>query len=566
MGKFGLILAILALANLTALMAAKMDWWEDASFYHIYPRSFKDSNGDGYGDINGITEKLEYLKEIGVTATWLSPVFKSPMVDMGYDISDFYDIDPLFGTMADFDRLIKKAKKLGIKIILDFVPNHSSEECEWFKKSVNREDGFDDFYVWADGKDDPKNPGKKLPPSNWESVFDGSMWTWNDKREQFYLHQFYPQQPDFNLRNPQVHKVLLDVLKFWLDRGVHGFRIDAVPHMYEKVNDDGTYPDEPVKEDDPTKLKNIYTRDQYETVEILYEWREFLDAYRKEHGGDTRILLAEAFSPINVLDQYFGNGTHFGVHLPFNFNIKDMPTPSDAKVLQTTVDKWMAVMWKNHKMANWVASTHDGARVTYRLGQEKKDLIQILISALPGASVNYYGEEIGMSNIGDDCSECPEFRFYGRSPFQWNDGISAGFSKSNSTWMPVADDYKTVNVKVERGIPRSSLNIYKGIQRLRRTPAFKAFKDAGGFLYGALNQQVFLIVRSTPREEYRILLNMGNQTENVKAVRETPDVKNYIYEYVLATEYSPRNIGDKVDAREITLMPNEGVVLKKKFF
>ncbi|XP_055844470.1 maltase A2-like [Episyrphus balteatus] len=550
-----------------------MDWWEDASFYHLYPRSFKDSDGDGFGDLKGITEKLEYLKEIGITATWLSPIFKSPMLDMGYDISDFYDIDPLFGTMQDFDEMIKKAKKLGIKIILDFVPNHSSDQCEWFKKSVNREDGYDDYYVWADGKDDPKNPGKKLPPSNWDAVFEGSIWEWNDKRQQYYLHQFYKEQPDFNFRNPKVHTLMLDVLKFWLDRGIDGFRIDAVPHMYEKVSDDGTYPDEPLAVNPgpytTSKLDHIYTMDQNETVEILYEWREFMDSYQKKNGGDTRILMAEAFSPINMLDKYVGNGTHQGVQLPFNFGIKDLSDPANALSVQKKADEWMSIMWKNHKMANWVSSTHDGPRVTFRMGYEKKDLIQMLVGAFPGASVNYYGEEIGMSNINDNCSfvDCPfrEFRTFGRSPMQWNDEVSAGFSNSSKTWMPVHRDYKTVNVKLQRGVPRSSLNIYKGMQRLRQTKAFKAFKDDGGFIYGAINDDVFLIVRSTVGEEYRILLNMGKKVQKVRPVAVSTDPKEYIYEYVLLTDHSPRYLGESVDVRKIVLMPYEGVVLKKVF-
>ncbi|XP_055912839.1 maltase A2-like isoform X2 [Eupeodes corollae] len=489
MGKLTLSLVVLALVGLTSLASGATDWWEDSSLYQIYPRSFKDSDGNGIGDINGITEGLDYLKEIGMTATWLSPIFKSPMADNGYDISNFTDIDPIFGTLEDFDVMLKKAKAIGIKIILDFVPNHSSNECEWFEKSINREDGYEDFYVWADGKDDPQNPGKKLPPSNWEGVFGGSMWKWNEKRQQFYLHQFLEEQPDFNFRNKQVREKMLDVLKFWLDRGVDGFRIDAVPHMFEKVNDDGSYPDE-----DPTN--HYYTQDQYETVELLYEWREFLEAYRKKNGGETRVLLAEAYSPLTMLDKYIGNGTHQGAQIPFNFALWGLNLTTNARDVQGMVDGWMSFMWKKHQTANWVTGNHDMGRVVDRVGENKKDLIHFLLTGLPGVTVTYYGEEIGMSNVVT-CENCSyvETRSFSRSPFQWNDGESAGFSSSNETWLPVAEDYKSVNVERLRSLPRSTLKMFVALQKLKTSSAFKAFKNKGGFSYGAISENVFQIIR-----------------------------------------------------------------------
>ncbi|XP_055842743.1 maltase A2-like [Episyrphus balteatus] len=552
-------------------LTLKSDWWEDASLYQIYPRSWKDSDGNGIGDLKGITEKLDYLREIGMTATWLSPIFESPMADNGYDISNFTNIDPIFGTLEDFDALLKKAKNLGLKVLVDFVPNHSSDECEWFKKSINREDGYDDFYVWADGKDDPQNPGKKLPPSNWISIFGGSMWEWNEKRQQFYLHQFYKEQPDFNFRNPKVHTAMLEVLKFWLDRGVDGFRIDAVPHMYEKILEDGTFPDEPLSgETDDSNcqdfLKHIYTQEQYETVELLYEWREFLDEYKRVHGGDTRVLLAEAYVSVETIDQYYGNGTHFGAHLPFNFNFDAMlKLPHlNARIFEETVSLWMDSIWKKHKMGNWVVGNHDLLRVGDRVGEERKDLINILVAALPGVTITYYGEEIGMTSIFYDCEDCltGEERNFGRSPFQWNDDISAGFSSSPNTWLPVAENYKKVNVKVQRGVARSSLNIFKASQKLKHTAAFKAFKDKGGFSYGALNENVFQIIRGS-NEEYRILANFGNKLETIGALLSShKDGRNY-FEYILVTCYSPHNIGDRVRLESVFLVPFETVILKK---
>ncbi|XP_055913375.1 maltase A2-like [Eupeodes corollae] len=568
-----IILGALLCSMLSAstLASSKTDWWEDASFYQIYPRSWKDSDGNGIGDLNGITEKLDYLKEIGMTATWLSPIFQSPMADNGYDISNFTNIDPIFGTLEDFDALLKKAKSIGLKVILDFVPNHSSVECEWFQKSVNREDGYDDFYVWEDGKDDPMNPGKKLPPSNWISIFGGSMWEWNEKRQQFYLHQFLKEQPDFNFRNPKVHTEMLEVLKFWLDRGVDGFRIDAVPHMYEKVFENGTYPDEPLSgatnnSDSQYYLRHIYTQAQYETVEVLYEWRDFLENYKKQNGGDSRVILAEAYAEINTLVQYFGNGTHYGAHLPFNFNFAAVSELLNARTFQMVVSSWMDTMWKTHKMANWVVGNHDLQRVASRVGDDLKDLVNVLIASLPGATITYYGEEIGMINVEYECPNCgdDQTRNFNRSPFQWDDGISAGFSTSTNTWLPIAENYKENNVKVQRGIARSTLNVFKSSQRLKHTAAFKEFKDDDGFSYGALNDNVFQVIRGNKTGEYRILANFGNKIENVGPLFGTVmEDATDTFEYTLVTSHSPHRIGEKVKLSEVYMMPFEACVLKK---
>lgn len=335
------------------------EWWEDATFYQIYPRSFVDSDGDGVGDLKGITSKLEYLKEIGVDATWLSPIFKSPMADFGYDVSNFFEIDPIFGTMGDFEELIERSKVVGVKIILDFVPNHSSDECEWFEKSENNDPEYKDYYVWHPGK---VIDGIRHPPSNWRSVFSGSTWTWSEKRQEYYLHQFLAKQPDLNYRNPKIREEFKTILKFWMDKGVYGFRIDAVPHIFEKINDDGSWPDEPrnLWNNDPESydyLDHPYTREQPETIEVIYEWRAFMDDYKKKNGGETRVILAEAYSPIEVLDEMCGNSTHSGAQIPFNFGLMGLNGYSNAKDVENSVSHWMDVMWKNHKVANWVVST-----------------------------------------------------------------------------------------------------------------------------------------------------------------------------------------------------------------
>lgn len=253
---------------------------------------------DGIGDLRGIAEKLDYLKDLGITATWLSPIYKSPLVDYGYDISDFCAVGPEYGTIEDFEFLMAMSKETGVRVLLDFVPNHTSDEHEWFGKSINGEDPYTDYYVWHPGKVDPNDATKRIPPSNWQSIGGknlGDAWTWNDKRQAFYYHQFAVQQPDLNFRNLKVQEEMKNVLKFWLDKGVAGFRVDAITHMYEVAPDaDNNLPDEvPSGNTNDTSdygyLNHVYTVDQNETFELVYDWRQFLDDYVKENGGDTKL-------------------------------------------------------------------------------------------------------------------------------------------------------------------------------------------------------------------------------------------------------------------------------------
>ncbi|CAD7012689.1 unnamed protein product [Ceratitis capitata] len=553
----------LLIANSVIAATTDVDWWESATLYHIYPRSFMDSDGDGVGDLNGVTSRLEFLKELGVTATWLSPIFESPMADMGYDVANFTKIDPLFGTMEDFDAMLEKAHNLGLKIILDFVPNHSSDECEWFQKSIRREDGYDDFYVWVDGKIDPET-GIRTVPNNWTSVFGGAAWTWVEERQQYYLHQFLAKQPDLNYRNSKVRQTMLDVMKFWLDRGVDAFRIDAAPYFIEKMLEDGTFPDEPYTDPNlplESELHRIYTTNQPENADLIYEWRAFLDEYQSLHGGDTRAQIIEAYAPISILSDYVGNDTHVGGQLPMNFNFVRLQSSSTAKDIESAANNWMDVMWTNHKVANWDASNHDNSRLATRMGSQRVDTMTMIMHGLPGTSVTYYGEEIGMPDWSIECNQDTDtcnFRDPERTPMQWDTSKNAGFSTGNSTWLPVNPGYKSLNVQVQRGVARSSLQITKGMIALKKTAAFKAFKEDGGFSYAAVSEQVFQVVRTAVgREEYRVLANLGNQIEYLEGLT------NKTMEYVLLNSYSPHNYGDKVDlSKRIILMPYEGVVLR----
>lgn len=301
MGRY----SVIALVLLSAFAAGKeLEWWEGGNFYQIYPRSFKDSNGDGKGDLLGIAQKVQYLKDIGMDAVWLSPIMKSPQADYGYDISDYRDIHYEYGTLEDFQTLLNACNSVGVKLILDLVPNHSSDEHDWFKKSEKREPGFENYYTWHPGTFDPVS-GKHVPPNNWVSVFRFPGWTWSPIRKQFYYHAFLKQQPDLNYRNPKIVQEMKDVVTFWLSKGVSGFRIDAVPYLFE-VNKDfnGNFPDEPLTgntcpdPDDYCHTQHIYTQDRDETFDMIYQWREVTNEFTKNSDGIERVLMTEAYTSL----------------------------------------------------------------------------------------------------------------------------------------------------------------------------------------------------------------------------------------------------------------------------
>ncbi|KAH8402285.1 hypothetical protein KR009_010985 [Drosophila setifemur] len=496
----------------TGTVSASKDWWQTAQFYQIYPRSFMDSDGDGIGDLNGITSKLEYLKDLGVTAAWLSPIFTSPMVDFGYDISDFFDIQPEYGTLDDFRALIKRAKELDLKIILDFVPNHSSNESVWFQKSVNREKGYEDYYVWHDGKVNAVT-GEREPPSNWLQAFRGSAWEWNEVRQQYYLHQFAVQQADLNYRNPLVVEQMKRVLRYWLDLGVAGFRCDAVPVLFEvEPDENGQYADEEVSgltddTDARNYLKSELLENRPETIDMAYQWRVVMDDYQRIHGGDTRVLLIETYAPPAYTMQFYGNRSTEGAHLPFNFNLITVPASEgfSASSVKTAVDNWMNNLPAG-RTANWVIGNHDQRRAASRYGTANADAMTMLVMIMPGASVTYQGEELGMTdgeiswedtqdpaacNSNQDIYE--QFtRDPSRTPFQWSSGTNAGFSTAAKTWLPLAADYKTVNVETEAAAQRSHLQIYKSLVALRKS---SSTLQNGSTKYGIISDNVFVVKR-----------------------------------------------------------------------
>uniref|UniRef100_T1PFH0 alpha-glucosidase n=1 Tax=Musca domestica TaxID=7370 RepID=T1PFH0_MUSDO len=556
------------------------DWWQSAQFYQIYPRSFMDSDGDGIGDLKGIDSKLQYLKDIGVTAAWLSPIYTSPMVDFGYDISNFFDIQPEYGTLEDFKQLIAKAKELGLKIILDFVPNHSSTENEWFKKSVNRERGYEDYYVWSDGKVDEN--GQRQPPSNWLSGFRGSAWQWNDQRQQYYLHQFAVQQADLNYRNPDVVDQMKRVLRYWLDMGVDGFRIDAATLLFEAQPDEnGIYPDEEVSgltddKEDRNYLKMEKVDLQPESIDMIYQWRQVMDDYQRIHGGETRVLLIETYAPMWYTMQMYGNSTTKGAELPFNFNlITEVDTGFTAGDVQKAVDDWLTKMPAGGT-ANWVIGNHDRRRAASRYGLRNTDAMNMLVMMLPGASVTYQGEELGMTDgviSWEDtvdpaaCNSNPEIfenltRDPCRTPFQWSSAKNAGFSEGNKTWLPLAGDYKTVNVEMELAADKSHLKIYKDLVQLRR--ASKTLQQ-GAYKYKALNDGVFALKRYLAGEETLLFVaNFGEGSYSVNALENFDTTLPSSMNVKISSLDSKKYAGIPVNLDQIALEAGEALVLGTK--
>ncbi|CAD7012854.1 unnamed protein product [Ceratitis capitata] len=559
------------LTSKNAAQAEEKDWWQTAQFYQIYPRSFQDSDGDGIGDLKGITSRLEYLKDIGVTAAWLSPIFKSPMVDFGYDIADFYEIQSEYGTMDDFRELIAKANALGIKIILDFVPNHSSDECEWFQKSLRRERGYEDYYVWHDGKLDAD--GKRIPPSNWLQAFRGSAWEWREERQQYYLHQFAVQQVDLNYRNPAVVEQMKRILRYWLDQGVAGFRVDAVPVLFEvETDENGQYPDLEVSgttddKDDRTYLKNNLVENRPETIDMVYQWRQVMDDYQRIHGGDTRVLLIETYAPPAYTMQMYGNRSVEGAHLPFNFNlITVLKQGVSATTVQEAVDEWMKNM-PAKRTANWVIGNHDQRRAASRYGVQRTDAMNMLVLTLPGASVTYQGEELGMID-GEiswedtvDPAACNSnksiyenfTRDPSRTPFQWTAGTNAGFSTASKTWLPLAPQYQTLNVDVENSSARSHLKIYKSLVELRKSS--KTLQN-GSYKYKALAEDLFVLKRFLNGDDTIIYVaNFGDKTVTVDLQSEFDATLPSTMTLKISSLDSTKTLGSDINPKSIIWLP-----------
>jgi alpha-glucosidase len=442
-------------------------WWQTGVIYQIYPRSFLDSNGDGVGDLPGIASKLDYLRWLGVDAIWLSPIYPSPMADFGYDITNYAAVHPLFGTLEDLDTLLHQAHQRDLKLILDFVPNHTSDEHPWFQQArSSRMNERRDWYIWHD----PAPDGG--PPNNWTSRFGGSAWQFDEQTEQYYLHLYDVKQPDLNWRNPQVRQAMFDVMRFWLDRGVDGFRVDAL----EVLLKDEQFRDNPVnplwKPGDPfyTRLLEHHIVDQPGMHDIMREMRALTESYSQ------RVLIGELYLPVELLMPYYGEQLD-EIHLPFNFQFVTMPT-WEASTIRQAVEGYEAAL-PQEAWPNWVLGNHDRTRIATRVGREQARLTQMLLLTLRGTPTCYYGDELGMQDVplpralmhdplGKNHPE--HSRDPVRSPMQWDGSANAGFCLAGvRPWLPIASDYQTFNVAAEQHDPRSSLMLTRALLDVRRS-------------------------------------------------------------------------------------------------
>ncbi|XP_047506903.1 maltase 2-like [Pieris napi] len=561
-----------------------LEWWQHCTLYQIYPRSFKDSDGDGIGDLKGIISELPLFVEAGVDAIWMSPIFESPMVDFGYDISNFYNIHYEYGTMEDFRELLKKAHELGIKVLLDFVPNHASNESEYFINSEARVPGYEDFFVWADGIDDPNDPTNKLPPSNWVSQFGGSAWEWSQRRQQFYLHQFAIQQADFNFRNQAVRDEMFKIMKFWLDEGADGFRVDALPYLIEAdpADHNGRYPDDPLS--GRTEFEShqlgytipLYTKDLIELYDVVYEWRSFVDRYLEESGGDTRVLFSEGYANVSMTMLYYGNEQgSVGAHFPFNFDfITDLSSKSTARDFVYVILKWLTYM-PYGGVPNWVFGNHDNNRMPTRFRESMVDGLNSLNMLLPGVAVTYQGEEIGMKdgyvswedtvdveaiNRGDNETYMLYSRDPARTPYHWNNLTNAGFSTAEKTWLPVAEDYPVLNLALQKAAERSHFKVYQALTDLRRK---ERSLSHGDYSIRALSDSTFYLVRFLPSHDTIVLVFNVAETSDTVDLSRIPNLSLPSTVYV-SSVHSTRLSGTNISDKHLTLTAGEAIVFKSK--
>ncbi|WNO52562.1 alpha-amylase family glycosyl hydrolase [Stakelama saccharophila] len=519
-------------------------WWERGVIYQIYPRSFQDSDGDGIGDLRGIERRLDYIAALGVDAIWLSPIFPSPMADFGYDITDHCDVAPVFGDLAAFDRLLCAAHARGLKLLLDFVPNHSSDRHPWFIESrKSRASPKRDWYIWRD----PAPDGG--PPNNWTSDMGGSAWEFDAATGQYYLHAFLKEQPDLNWRNPDVRSAMIDVLRFWLDRGVDGFRIDVLWHM---VKAEGL-PDNPVnphyRPDMGEKYKVLqhHSTNQPDVHEIAAEFRSLADSYGE------RLLVGEIFLPLDALMEYYGTPDAPGVHLPFNFQLLDASW--DAASLAPTIAAYEAALppgcWPN-----WVMGSHDAPRIADRLGADQARVAAMLLLTLRGTPTLYQGDELGIGRVAippDRVRDPQDLRQPGlglgrdraRTPMAWDGSPHAGFSDFEP-WLPLHEDWTVRNVANQAGDPNSMLSLYRTLLALRRaSPALRIGE------YAALPADSGTLCYQRRHGDERLLIALNLTGEPRRLI--LPDDSGAAE--LLVSTLPDATLGD-------ALAPNEGLLLR----
>lgn len=520
---------------------AETPWWTSGVLYQVYPRSFRDSNGDGIGDLPGIAARLEYLVDLGINGVWISPFYPSPMVDFGYDITDQTGVDPIFGTLEDFDRLLNKAHALGLKVILDFVPCHTSDQHPWFLDSRRGHDADKrDWYIWRD----PAPDGG--PPNNWQSEFGGPAWTFDPASGQYYGHAHLREQPDLNWRNPDVVDAMLGVMETWFERGVDGFRIDAVDQIGKDPELKDNPPDPTWHEGRPSAER--FLRTNQKNGALVHVAIAAMRRTAEKHGG--KFLAGEAYLPFEGMAAYYGTPeTGSGLHMPYNFHL--IGAPWDPRKIAEIAEAFEAALPEG-EWPNWVMGNHDRARVASRWGRSEARLAAMLHLTLRGTPTIYQGEELGMESVPippelvqDPWEKNAPGHGLGRDPVRtpiaWNSGPGAGFT-TGEPWLPI-DDRPEMSVSQQATDVGSMLSLYRTLLHLRRQePAL----SLGDYQTVYVDDEVFAFRRSRDGQSYAVALNFSKEPVALPVAGEA----------VLSTS-------GKIDAAEKRLFPLEGRILRE---
>src|SRR4051812_44559623 len=524
----------------------KAQWWRSAVVYEIAPISFQDINGDGKGDLKGIEGRIDYLEWLGIDAVWLTPFFPSPKLDFGYDIADYCAVDPTFGSLEDFDRLVARLHRRGIKLLIQFVPNHTPNQHPWFVESrSSRTSPKRDWYVWVD----PAPNGG--PPNNWLSRFGGSVWQWDQTTEQYYYHSFLLEQPDLNWRNPEVRAAMAEVLRFWMRRGVDGFRVDASAVLAEDalLRDDPVDPEADETTPPPQRLMRVFSDDRPESLHYIEEMRRIIDEF------DHRLLCGEVQGKTDRIGHFYGNA-HPRLHLPLNFALLD--SPWNAFSLQAAIDAYFNAI-PDAAWPDWVIGGHDKHRIASKLGQAQARVLAMLVLTLKGTAFFFAGDELGAERAkipkdaiqdpfeklvpGYDLNRDPE-----RVPMSWDATRNGGFT-TGDPWLPMGDTIRR-NVADLRNSERSILQLYKQLIQLRKqTPAL----HSGDYAPMRSRDDVLVYQRYTEAERFTVMLNLSHEARRSPLPeRGTVVLSTYLDE-------SDRAVSDFV-----TLRPDEGIIVKMR--
>jgi alpha-glucosidase len=535
--------------------AARPRWWQTAVVYEIYPRSFADANGDGVGDLPGILGRLDYLAWLGVDAIWIAPFYPSPMADFGYDVADYTDVHPLFGTLDDFDALLAAAHAREMRVLIDYVPNHTSIQHPWFAASrASRQDPKRSWYIWADPA-----PGGG-PPNNWISMFNGPSWEWDVATGQYYLHTFLPEQPDLNWRNPEVRAAMFDNARFWLDRGVDGFRIDVAQMVMKDplLRDNPPNPSTEELERLGAWSRQLHVNDigHPDIHELYRSWRSMLDEYG-ERTGRERTSIGELHHPEFEQWANFYGEAQDEIHVPFNFHLTY--SPWTAAAVRRAVEGVEGVL-PDGAWASWVLGNHDQPRFATRAGREQAAVGMLLLMTLRGTPTLYYGEEIGMVDVPvphDRARDPWEAREPGkgrdpeRTPMQWDASPNAGFTADGvMPWLPLAPDARQVNVAAQAEDPASQLTLTRRLIKLRREHPALAL---GAFeAFGRTPEGTYAFRRVAPDAAVTVVLNLTDAPMTIPRVGSGR---------VLIGTHRSRE-GETVDGA-LALSPNEALVIEE---